>query len=182
MEWEVELSVISIAVIFPLPALLCSVDVKGWLRSICVFIYSFTYFYFLFLQRLTSALFIYDKRTLLDIGQTAALTCFRTFIHGSSVAIGDSSERRVLTKATRIIPEGERNTADDVLESVTDWETKLTAPPLPSILLANVQSLENKMDDLRARTSFQRDIRDCNILCLLMALSLGPGHRCNSVW
>ncbi len=40
------------------------------------------------------------------------------------------------------------------------------SPPLPSILLANVQSLENKMDDLRTRISFQRDIRDCNILCL----------------
>ncbi len=40
------------------------------------------------------------------------------------------------------------------------------SPPLPSILLANVQSLENKMDNLRARISFQRDIRDCNILCL----------------
>ncbi len=40
------------------------------------------------------------------------------------------------------------------------------SPPLPSILLANVQSLENKMDDLRARISFQWDIRDCNILCL----------------
>ncbi len=40
------------------------------------------------------------------------------------------------------------------------------SPPLLSILLANVQSLENKMDDLRARISFQRDIRDCNILCL----------------
>ncbi len=40
------------------------------------------------------------------------------------------------------------------------------SPPLPSILLANVQSLENKIDDLRARISFQRDIRDCNILCL----------------
>ncbi len=40
------------------------------------------------------------------------------------------------------------------------------SPLLPSILLANVQSLENKMDDLRARISFQRDIRDCNILCL----------------
>ncbi len=38
--------------------------------------------------------------------------------------------------------------------------------PLPSILLTNVQSLENKIDDLRARISFQRDIRDCNILCL----------------
>ncbi len=40
------------------------------------------------------------------------------------------------------------------------------SPPLLSILLANVQSLEHKMDDLRARISFQRDIRDCNILCL----------------
>ncbi len=39
-------------------------------------------------------------------------------------------------------------------------------PPLPSILLANVRSLENKMDDLRARISFQQDIRDCNIFCL----------------
>ncbi len=39
-------------------------------------------------------------------------------------------------------------------------------PPLPSILLTNVQSSENKMYDLRARIRFQRDIRDCNILCL----------------
>ncbi|KAI5616883.1 gastrula zinc finger protein XlCGF28.1-like [Silurus asotus] len=37
--------------------------------------------------------------------------------------------------------------------------------PLPSILLANVQSLENKLDDLRARVKFQRDIWDCNLLC-----------------
>ncbi|KAK1806288.1 hypothetical protein P4O66_000165 [Electrophorus voltai] len=33
------------------------------------------------------------------------------------------------------------------------------------ILLANVQSLDNKLDDLRARIKFQRDIRDCNLLC-----------------
>ncbi|KAI5093844.1 epidermal growth factor receptor kinase substrate 8-like protein 3 [Silurus meridionalis] len=37
--------------------------------------------------------------------------------------------------------------------------------PLPSILLASVQSLENKLDNLRARVKFQRDIRDCNLLC-----------------
>ena len=37
-------------------------------------------------------------------------------------------------------------------------------PPLPSILLANVQSLDNKVDEIRARVAFQRDIRDCNIL------------------
>ncbi len=68
---------------------------------------------------ITSALFIYDKRTLLDIGHHCT------------------------------------NLLQDTLS---------TDPA--SILLANVQSLENKMDDLRARISFQWDIRDCNILCL----------------
>ena len=34
--------------------------------------------------------------------------------------------------------------------------------PLPSILLANVQSLYNKGDEIRARVAFQKDIRDCN--------------------
>lgn len=33
--------------------------------------------------------------------------------------------------------------------------------PLPSVLLAKVQSLDNKLDDLRSR----RDIKNCNILC-----------------
>jgi hypothetical protein len=41
---------------------------------------------------------------------------------------------------------------------------QLNKPPLPSILLANVQSLENKIDDLRARLNYQRDIENCNIL------------------
>ncbi|KAK1784036.1 hypothetical protein P4O66_004356, partial [Electrophorus voltai] len=33
------------------------------------------------------------------------------------------------------------------------------------ILLANVQSLDNKLDDIWARIKFQRDIQDCNLLC-----------------
>ena len=41
----------------------------------------------------------------------------------------------------------------------------MSKPPLPSVLLANVQSLENKLDDLRLRLSYQRNIRNCNILC-----------------
>jgi hypothetical protein len=36
--------------------------------------------------------------------------------------------------------------------------------PLPSILLTNVQSLDNKVDEIWARVAFQRDIRDCNVL------------------
>ncbi|KAK3522872.1 hypothetical protein QTP86_005686 [Hemibagrus guttatus] len=42
--------------------------------------------------------------------------------------------------------------------------------PLPSILLANIQSLDNELDDLRARVKFQRDIRDCNLLCFTETL------------
>ena len=36
--------------------------------------------------------------------------------------------------------------------------------PFPSILLADVKSLDNKADEFQARVAFQRDIRDCNIL------------------
>ncbi|XP_036439332.1 uncharacterized protein LOC118816846 [Colossoma macropomum] len=39
-------------------------------------------------------------------------------------------------------------------------------PPLPTILLANVQSLENKLCELHARVAFQREIRDCSVICL----------------
>ncbi|KAK2921577.1 hypothetical protein Q8A73_001062 [Channa argus] len=34
-------------------------------------------------------------------------------------------------------------------------------PPLPSLLLANVRSLENKLDELRAKITTQREIREC---------------------
>ncbi len=39
-------------------------------------------------------------------------------------------------------------------------------PPLPTILLANVQSLDNKLCELRARISYQRETRDCSVICL----------------
>ena len=42
---------------------------------------------------------------------------------------------------------------------------RVSKPPLLSVLLANVQSLENKLDDLRLRLSYQRDIENCSILC-----------------
>uniref|UniRef100_A0AAZ3NT85 Uncharacterized protein n=1 Tax=Oncorhynchus tshawytscha TaxID=74940 RepID=A0AAZ3NT85_ONCTS len=37
--------------------------------------------------------------------------------------------------------------------------------PLPSILLANVQSLDNKLDEVRSQISYQQDVKNCNILC-----------------
>ncbi len=38
--------------------------------------------------------------------------------------------------------------------------------PLPTILLANVQSLDNKLCELSARISYQRETRDCCVICL----------------
>ncbi len=39
-------------------------------------------------------------------------------------------------------------------------------PPLPTILLANVQSLDNKFCELRACISYQRETRDCCVIFL----------------
>ncbi len=39
-------------------------------------------------------------------------------------------------------------------------------PQLPTILLANVQSLDNKLCELWARISYQQETRDCCIICL----------------
>lgn len=47
--------------------------------------------------------------------------------------------------------------------------------PLLSILLANVQSFENKLDNLRARVKFQRNIRDCSLLMVNKNWCNNPG-------
>ncbi len=62
--------------------------------------------------------------------------------------------------ATCITPRGDgsRSTMGNAL--VCRLRKRAHSPPLPSILLTNVQSLENKMDNVRARISLQRDIRD----------------------
>ncbi len=39
-------------------------------------------------------------------------------------------------------------------------------PPLPAIFLVNVQSLDNKLCELCARISYQRETRDCCVICL----------------
>ncbi len=114
--------------------------------------------------RITSALFIYDKRTLLNIGHRCTNLLQDTLstdpawpleiLRNTEVNKGHLNNHR-RRKKHRGRRAGIRNRL-----------RKRAHSPLPSILLANVQSLDNKMDNLRARISFQRDIRDCNILCL----------------
>ncbi len=132
--------------------------------NLCFYILFYVFLLSLF-TRLTSALFIYDKRTLLDIGHRC------TNLLQDTLSTDPAWPLEILRNAEfnkghpnnprrRKKHRGRRAGIRDRLRN------KAHSPPLPSILLANVQSLENKMDDFRARTSFQRDIRDCNILCL----------------
>ncbi len=110
----------------------------------------------------TSALITYDKGTLLDIGHRYTNLFQDTLSPNSSWPLeilrnaeGNNGHRRRNKKHCGKSA-GIRNRL----------RNRAHSPPLPSILLANVQSLENKMDNLRARISFQRDIRYCNIICL----------------
>ncbi len=108
---------------------------------------------------------MYDRRTLLDIGQRYTNLIQDTLSTDPAWPLEilrnnelnndhlNNTRRRRKHRGRRA---GIRNRLRERAHS----------PPLPSILLANVQSLENKMDDLRARISFQRDIRECNIFCL----------------
>ncbi len=115
--------------------------------------------------RVTSAMIMYDKITHLDIGQRYTNLIQDTLSTEPAWPLEilrntelnndhlNNTRRRRKHRGRRA---GIRNRL----------RKRAHSPPLPSILLANAQSLENKMDDLRARISFQRDIRDCNILCL----------------
>ncbi len=110
----------------------------------------------------TSALITYDKRTLLDIGHRY------TKLFQVTLSTNLSWPLEILRNAEENNGHRRRNTKHRGKHAGIRNRLRKRAhsPPLPSILLANVQSLENKMDDLRARISFQRDIRDCNIICL----------------
>ncbi|KAK0147403.1 hypothetical protein N1851_013129 [Merluccius polli] len=41
-----------------------------------------------------------------------------------------------------------------------------TRPPLPSIILSNVRSLNNKIDDLRTHARYCSDFREASLMCL----------------
>ncbi len=130
-----------------------------------VFFYLFFTFLLLFLIRVSSVMIMYDRRTLLDIGQRYTNLIKDTLSTDPAWPLeilrnNELNNDHLNNTRRRRKHRGRRAGIRNRLRK------RAHSPPLPSILLANVQSLENKMDDLRARISFQRDIRDCNILCL----------------
>ncbi len=141
-------------------ALLCSAAVQVAPLRLCFYLL----FYLLLISiftHITTALITYDKSTLLDIGNRFTNLVQDTLSPNPSWPLeilrnAENKGHRRRNKKHRGNSAGIRNRL----------RKRAHSPPLPSFLLANVQSLENKMDDLRARISFQRDIRDCNIICL----------------
>ncbi len=108
---------------------------------------------------------MYDKRTLLDIGQRYTNLLQVTLSTDPAWPL-EILRNTGLNNDHLNNPRRRRKHRGRRAGIRNRLRKRAHSPPLLSILLANVQSLENKMDDLRARISFQRDIRDCNILCL----------------
>ncbi len=130
----------------------------SYAQNCAFYVFFLTYFYFftsLFI-RVSSTMIMYDRRTLLDIGQRYTNLIRDTLSTDPAWPLEILRNNELNNDQLNNRRAGIRNRL----------RKRAHSPPLPSILLANVQSLENKMDDLRARISFQRDIRDCNILCL----------------
>ncbi len=115
--------------------------------------------------RVTSAMIIYDKRTLLDIGQRYT-NLIQNTLSTNPTWLLEILRNTELDKGHLNNPRRRRKHRGRRAGIRNRLRKRAHSPPLPSILLANVQSLENKMDDLRARISFQWDIRDCNIFCV----------------
>ncbi len=131
-------------------------------KTVLLFTFLLT-FDFSFYTHITSALITYDKSTLLDIGNRFTNLVQDTLSPNPNPSWPLEILRNAENKGHRRRNKKHSGKSAGIRNRL---RKRAHSPPLPSILLANVQSLENKMDDLRARISFQQDIRDCNIICL----------------
>ncbi len=145
---------------------LCSVAIQVPPLRSCSYLLFYVFLLSLF-THIMSALISHDKIILLDIGQRYTNLFPDTLsrnpmwpletlknVEENNGHLNNARRRRIKKHSGKCA--GIRNRLRERAHS----------PPLSSILLINVQSLENKMDDFRARISFQLDIKDCNILCL----------------
>ncbi len=134
------------------------------LRKLCRFSYVlfvFLLFYVLDVVSIT----VYDRDTLLNIGSSVAQRKpdFE-FLNAGGLFTDTASEPFVWNARPRRKKRSrKRGKRAGVLVRL---RRRAFRPPLPTILLANVQSLDNKLCELRARISYQRETRECCVICL----------------
>ncbi len=133
-------------------------------RKLCRFSYVlfvFLLFYVLDVVSIT----VYDRDTLLNIGSSVAQRKpdFE-FLNAGGLFTDTASEPFVWNARPRRNKRSrKRGKRAGVLVRL---RRRAFRPPLPTILLANVQSLDNKLCELRARISYQRETRECCVICL----------------
>ncbi len=130
-------------------------------RKLCRFSYVlfvFLLFYVLDVVSIT----VYDRDTLLNIGfSVAQRKPDFEFLNAGGLFTDTTSEPFVWNARPRRKKRSRKRAG--VLVRLRRCAFR---PPLPTILLANVQSLDNKLCELRARISYQRETRECCVICL----------------
>ncbi len=143
------------------PRMAAVLRAPGKLCSFSYVLLVFLLFYVLDVVSIT----VYDRDTLLNIGSSVAQRKpdFE-FLNAGGLFTDTASEPIVwvaqLRKRRRRRKRGKRAGV------LVRLRRRAFRHPLPTILLANVQSLDNKLCELRARISYQRETRDCCVICL----------------
>ncbi len=143
------------------PRMAAVLRAPGKLCSFSYVLFVFLLFYVLDVVSITA----YDRDTLLNIGSSVAQRKpdFE-FLNAGGLFTDTASEPFVwVAKSRRRRRRRKRGKRAGVLVRL---RRRAFRPPLPTILLANVQSLDNKLCELRARISYQRETRDCCVICL----------------
>ncbi len=143
------------------PRMAAVLRAPGKLCSFSYVLFVFLLFYVLDVVSIT----VYDRDTLLNIGSSIAQRKpdFE-FLNAGGLFTDTASEPFVwVAKSRRRRRRRKRGKRAGVLVRL---RRRAFRPPLPTILLANVQSLDNKLCELRARISYQRETRDCCVICL----------------
>ncbi len=111
---------------------------------------------------------VYDRHTLLNIGSSVAQRKpdFE-FLKAGALFTDTASEPFVWT-ARLIQPRRKKRSRKRGKRAgvLVRLRRRAFRPPLPTILLAKVQSLDNKLCELRARISFQRETVACCVIFL----------------
>ncbi len=134
------------------------------LGKLCSFLYVlfvFLLFYVLDVVSIT----VYERNTLLNIGSSVA-QCKPDFefLNAGGLFTDMASEPFVWVAQPR--KRRRRRKRGKRAGVFIRLRRRAFRPPLPTILLANVQSLDNKLCELRSRISYQQETRDCCVICL----------------
>ncbi len=143
------------------PRMAAVLQAPGKLCSFSYVLFVFLLFYVLDVVSIT----VYDRDTFLNIGSSVAQRKPNfEFLNAGGLFTDTASEPFVWVVQSR--KRRRRRKRGKRAGVLVRLRRRAFRPPLPTILLANVQSLDNKLCELRARISYQRETRDCCVICL----------------